>query len=53
MAFEKTSKTVDRIAGVIIGTVIFQKIFRFGVFKMVAASSRLLSMFWKTAPIIM
>ena len=53
MALEKTSSTVLRIAGRTIGSVTRRKVFHRGVFRIVAASSRLASMFRKMPPIMM
>ena len=47
----KTRRIVLRIAGLIIGSVIRNRIFHFGVSRIVAASSRFASIFLKIPPI--
>ena len=51
IADEKTSKIVENNAGLSIGIVTLVNLFQRGIFKIVAASSRLLSIFLRTPPI--
>ena len=51
MAPPNTRRRVERIAGFTIGRVMRNIVFHFGVSRMVAASSRLASMFLKIPPI--
>ena len=50
MALENTSRIVERMAGRTIGSVTRVMIFHLGVFRIVAASSRLASMLRKIPP---
>ena len=52
-ALPKTSRMVDRIAGLTIGSVMRNMVFHLGVSRMVAASSRFASMLRKIPPIRM
>ena len=51
MELPNTSRMVDRMAGLTMGRVTRNMIFHLGVSRMVAASSRLASMFRKIPPI--
>ena len=52
MALPNTSSMVDRMAGLIMGSVTLVIIFHFGVSRIVAASSRFASIFRKIPPIM-
>ena len=53
MELPNTSKMVDKMAGLTMGSVILHMVFHLGVSRMVAASSRLASIFRKMPPMRM